>query len=311
MLPSIMNFSYLKRAVSIAAVLNDKGLDTQFKKRGDQLFGPCPVHGGDNPQAFVVSLSKNLWHCFTRCNTGGDVIDFVRRLDGKTYRQTAEYLAALTHTSPIPSTPLQRVSPEKSFQPFTLSLPLNPCIPWLQKKGIDQQTAKRFESGAYYGPGFLSGCIGVRLHDLRGQPIGYAGRRLDAHQAKLHGKWKFPPRLPKSDILYNFHRVTPYLKKTLVVVECPWAVMRLAQLNIPAVALLGIHLSTTQHNLLRTTRKVILMLDGDQAGKDATIRLRKTLEADSQVDHINLPPDLDPDDLNDNDLSAVANRFFP
>ena len=84
-----MNFSYLKRVVSIAAILHDKGLDTQFNKRGDQLFGPCPVHGGDNPQAFVVSLSKNLWHCFTKCNTGGDVIDLVRRLDGKTYRQTA------------------------------------------------------------------------------------------------------------------------------------------------------------------------------------------------------------------------------
>ena len=306
-----MKFSYLKRVVSIAAILHDKGLDTQFNKRGDQLFGPCPVHGGDNPQAFVVSLSKNLWHCFTKCNTGGDVIDLVRRLDGKTYRQTAAYLALLAHTWPIPSTASKRLSPEKSFRPFRSTLPLNPCVPWLQKKGIDPETAKRFQAGAYYGPGFLSGCIGVRLHDLRGRPIGYAGRRLDSHQARLHGKWKFPPRLPKRDILYNFHRVTSHLKKTLLVVECPWAVMRLAQLNIPAVALLGIHLTTTQHNLLRRARKVILMLDGDHAGTHATIGVRKTLQAHTQVHHINLPRNLDPDDLNNDELSAIANHFFP
>jgi hypothetical protein len=63
MIPEHFTFKYLKGRVSIAAVLQDKGLDTVFRKRADQLVGPCPLHGGDNPNAFVISLSKNIWHC--------------------------------------------------------------------------------------------------------------------------------------------------------------------------------------------------------------------------------------------------------
>lgn len=69
MLPDFLNFRYLKRTVSIESVLHDKDLITHLKKRRDQLFGPCPVHGGDNPRAFVISLFKNLWYCVT-----GDIL---------------------------------------------------------------------------------------------------------------------------------------------------------------------------------------------------------------------------------------------
>lgn len=311
MLPDFLNFQYLKRAVSIEAVLHDKALSTHIKKRGDQLFGPCPVHGGDNPQAFVVSLSKNLWHCFTKCDAGGDIVELVRRLDGKTYRQSAQYLASLIHTLPKPSVSSCGLSSKNPFRPFTIRLPLNGSTRWLHEKRITPKTARYFEVGLYQGQGFLTECIGLRLHDLQGRPIGYAGRRLNPEQIKQFGKWKFPPGLPKKDILYNFHRVRSHLHKGLVVVECPWGVMRLAQLNISAVALLGIHLSHTQHDLLRRIKRVILMFDGDNAGRKATVRIRKTLEAGTQVKQLNLPSDMDPDDLKDHDLIRVSRHLLP
>lgn len=309
MFPDFLNFQYLKRAVPIEAVLRDRGLSTHLTKRGDQLFGTCPVHGGDNPRAFVVSLSKNLWHCFTKCDAGGDIVDLVRRLDGKTYRQTAQYLASLTHTLPGPSVTSCGLSSKKPFRPFTIRLPLNGSTRWLKEKGITPKTARRFEVGLHQGSGFLTQCIGLRLHDLKGRPIGYAGRRLNPEQIKQYGKWKFPPGLPKKDLLYNYHRVRSHLHRGLVVVECPWGVIRLAQLNIPAVALLGIHLSRTQHDLLRRITRVILMLDGDSAGRKATVRIRKILEANTQVQQVNLPTDMDPDDLDDNVLGRIT-RFF-
>jgi len=311
MLPDSLNFQYLKRAVSIEAVLHDKGLSTIIKKRGDQLFGPCPVHGGDNPRAFVVSLSKNLWHCFTQCNAGGDIVELVRRLDGKTYRQTAQYLASLAHTLPRPSITSCGLSYPKPFRPFTLPLPLNGSIKWLKEKGITPQTARRFEAGLYQGAGFLNECVGIRLHDLRGRPIGYAGRRLNPERIKQYGKWKFPPALPKKDLLYNYHRVRSHLHKGLVVVEGPWAVMRLDQLHIPAVALLGIHLSHTQHDILAKLPKVVLMLDGDRAGKQAMVRIRKNLNASTQVRLVQLPTDTDPDDLHDDALRRLTRAFLP
>ena len=311
MLPDSLNFQYLKQAVSIEVVLQDKGLSTHLKKRGDQLFGTCPVHGGDNPRAFVVSLSKNLWHCFTKCDAGGDIVDLVRRVDGKTYRQTALYLLSLAHTSSGPSVTSCALSSKKPFRPFTLRLPLNGSTRWLHEKGITPKTARYFEAGLYQGPGFLTECIGLRLHDLKGRPLGHAGRRLNPEQIKQYGKWKFPPGMSKKDLLYNFHRVRSQLHKGLVVVEGPWDVMRLAQLHIPTVALLGVHLSHTQHDLLRRIKRLILMLDGDDAGRKATIRIRKILEAVTQVKQVNLPTDMDPDDLKDHDLIRVSKLLLP
>ncbi len=309
MIPEHLTFKYLKRQVSIAAVLQDKGLITAFRKRADQLVGPCPVHGGDNPNAFVISLSKNIWHCFTQCDAGGDLVEMVRRLDNKTYRQTAAYLASLANI-PKASFRVQQTHKTKPFRPFTRSLTLNPSTPWLNKKGISSLTAKRFEAGAYDAPGFLNGCIGVRLHDLQGQPIGYAGRRLHPKQVQLYGKWKLPPALPKSSLLYNFHRLRSYAPISLVIVEGPWAVMRLAQLNIPAVALLGIHLSPTQRDILQTVQRVILMLDGDRAGRQANICIQKFLEPNTKVHTITLPLNHDPDDLTDDQLASIIKPFF-
>jgi DNA primase len=310
MIPNHLNFKYLKRRVSIVTVLNTKGVMTAFKKKGDQLFGPCPVHGGDNPNAFVISLSKNIWRCFTRCNTGGDVIKLVRRLYAKNYRQTAAFLASLADSAETSQTACAIQYGKKSFTPFTARLQLDASCSWLHKKQINPKTARRFEAGAYQGAGFLSGCIAVRLHDLLGHPLGYAGRRTDPNLSKQYGKWKFPPALPKNEILFNFHRIRSSRPKAVVVVEGPWGVMRLAQLNIPAVALLGIHLSPQQLDILKKLSRVVLMLDGDYAGRSATIRIRKVLEAYTNVQCITLPSDLDPDDLTDNALLAATDHFF-
>ena len=86
--------------------------------------------------------------------------------------------------------------------------------------------------------------------------------------------------------------------------------MRLAQLNIPAVALLGIHLSYTQHDLLCKVPKVILMFDGDNAGRKATVGIQKILEASTQVQQVSLPTDTDPDDLDDDALRRVTRVFL-
>jgi DNA primase len=60
----MISFNQLKQSVSIESVLADKNLVHLLKKRGTRLIGPCPIHQGDNPHAFIVDLSQNLWHCF-------------------------------------------------------------------------------------------------------------------------------------------------------------------------------------------------------------------------------------------------------
>jgi DNA primase len=175
------------------------------------LIGPCPVHHGDHPQAFVVDLAKDLWYCFTHCRGGGDVVELVRRMDHCPYPDVARYLASLADLPPTRTRGEARTS-ERAYQPYTRTLRLDPHAPLLAQKGIWAQAARHFEAGAYQGPGFLDGCVAIRLHDPDGAPIGYAGRRLDRQQIRQYGKWKFPPGLPKREILYGFHRITSRLQ---------------------------------------------------------------------------------------------------
>ena len=449
--PPELDFCRL-RHIPIEQVLAGRGLLATLRCRGKRLVGPCPVHGGDNPTAFVVNRHDNTWYCFTGCSSGGDVVELVRRLEGG-YRRAAVYLASLAGAQSYPPLPPPPPPPPPAaasdFVPFTRRLPLDPHADLLTRKGIRPDTARRFEAGAYHGRGFLAGCVGVRLHDHRGRPLGYLARRLDPEQARRRGKYKLPPALPKSRLLYNLHRtcaiqrsssvlvpvchagtppvgqraqnsqegrevsassrVVPFppipevrtgpirrpgrrrglrrqdgrapsaghspvsagdvyedpslwcggrpgfpeapplapepvprrsgsgprvrrgmrdkrlrsphhnprrystdrvRRNGLVLVECPWAVMRLAQLRIPAVALLGTHLSDHQLRLLADVPRLLLMLDGDDAGRTAATRIYRQLAPHAAVGVASLPDGLDPDDLPDRLLGPVARHLF-
>jgi DNA primase len=301
-----LDFRFLKSRVTIERVLASRGLLAAMRQHGDNLIGPCPIHHGDSTTAFVVSLSKDLWHCFTRCRGGGDVVDLVRRLDASDYRSTAVYLASLAGTAPATA---RAATDRISFRPFTARLQLDPAATFLAEKGIRQDTARTFDAGFYRGSGFLEGCVAVRLHDPEGQPLGYAGRALEPDRAQL-GKWRLPARLPKRSILFNFHRIRDRFENALVIAEDPWSVMRLAQIGAPAVALLGTALSPEQAALLASGRRILIMLDGDDAGRLASRDLRSRF-ARAEVAVAELPEGHDPDQLSDHELRACCNLFLP
>lgn len=309
MIPPHLDFQRLKRTVSIEQVLADRGLLGQLKRRGARLVGPCPIHHGDNPNAFVVNSTKNIWRCFTGCDAGGDVVELVRRLEAGSYKRAASYLATLAG-APTPARNRLTLPPQsRPFRPFTRRLPLDPAAPFLQQKGIRPPTARRFEVGTFHGSGMLVGCVAVRLFDPQGRPLGYAGRRIDPDKARTHGKWRFPSGLPRNTLLYGYHQVAPLLHLGVVLVECPWGVLRLAQLGIPAVALLGTHLSPTQATLLQNLPIVAAMMDGDKAGRTAARKIRQRLPRNATV--IDLPEGLDPDDLTDQELIARIRDRLP
>jgi DNA primase len=306
MIPAHLRFSRLRRLVPIEQVLAQRGLLARMRRQTHTLTGPCPVHRGDNPRAFVVSHSKNLWRCFTGCDAGGDVVELVRRLDRCSYRQVAHYLSSLAGDPRPTHPPIERITrPRKPFVPFRRSLPLDPEVDFLRHKAIQPHTARRFEAGLYRGPGFLCQAIGVRLHDRQARPLGYAARRLDPQAIRDRGKWNFPPRLPKDQLLYSFHRIRERSAHGLVMVECPWGVMRLDQIGIPAVALLGTHLSAVQRQLLLTTPHLILMMDGDPAGRSAARRICQQMRAHPNLSIASMPEGLDPDELTDRQLAAI------
>jgi len=79
----------LKQNVSILHVCAAHGID--LKKHGTADYvGRCPFHDENEP-SFIVTPSKNLWHCMG-CDKGGSVIDLVMQLDGITFREAVDKL---------------------------------------------------------------------------------------------------------------------------------------------------------------------------------------------------------------------------
>lgn len=62
-----------------------------LKQYGDNFKGLCPFHNEKTP-SFMVSRSKNLWHCFG-CGEGGDVIGFLMKIENQGFPQVLEKLA--------------------------------------------------------------------------------------------------------------------------------------------------------------------------------------------------------------------------
>jgi len=305
-----LDFSSLKTRVSIAQVLAAYGADRELARRGRQLVGPCPVHGGDNPTAFRVHLDRGIWRCFTACG-GGDVVDLVRALERCSFAQAAKSLASLANHPPLPPNP-QPPSDEPSFRPFTFRIPLGPHAALLQRKRIAVETAQLFEAGVTHRSKLLRGTIAVRLHDLAGHPLGYCGRRLDNEQIRRWGKWRFPRNFPKGRLLYNAHRALLHRAGGLVVCECPWSIMRLHQAGIPgAVALLGTTLTPIQAEFLARAPHVLFLFDGDPPGRNASRNAANLLDGSATVHIHDIADGLDPDDLSDTELQRIVAQHLP
>ena len=86
---SFVDFKAVKATVRMEQVLEHYGITDRFKRSGDSLSGPCPIHKGSNPTQFRVSLSKNVWNCFSECKHGGNVLDFIARMENVTIHAAA------------------------------------------------------------------------------------------------------------------------------------------------------------------------------------------------------------------------------
>ncbi|MFH0725927.1 MAG: toprim domain-containing protein [Pseudomonadota bacterium] len=307
-----MNFDFkeLKSKIAIDQVLRAYGLDRWLHRKNDYLYGPCPLHRGDNITAFRVHLSRGVWHCFTGCG-GGDIVELVRHIEKCSYAQAGRILSRLIENAG----PQPRFQPpllaKRAFRPYTQRLFLNPNVPFLQDhKKISVHTAFTYEAGTSAKSAFLKDMVAVRLYDLTGNPLGYCGRRLDPLEIKKRGKWRFPPNFPKSTVLFNAHRAIPYIHKGIILVECPWAAMRFAQANVKnTAALLGTALSPIQIQWITKAPKVLLMLDGDPAGNKAANHIFAMLKGRLDVIVYRLPDGLEPEDLPDDKIKSIALHY--
>lgn len=156
------------------------------------------------------------------------------------------------------------------------------------------------------------------LHDVSGRVVGFSGRVYQPSQNE--SKYMNSPESDifiKGEMLYNYHRVIEESRQAgyVIINEGFMDVIALYKAGIKnAVAIMGTALTKGHLKLLkRLSKTVYLCLDGDQAGKNATIKsIDVLLQADFVVKVVDLPDNLDPDEFLElkgaDELNALVQR---
>jgi DNA primase len=302
---SFVDFKTVKAAITMEQVLQHYDLLDRFKRSGDSLSGPCPIHKGSNPTQFRVSISKNIWNCFSECKHGGNVLDFIARMESVSIHAAAlkaiEWFGLEVNAGSVgeeapkdaeTSTPAssgarkavvasEQTTPNKPLK-FRLDK-LEREHPYLAERGLSLETVVDFGVG-YCAKGMMAERIAIPIHNVDGHVVAYAGR-YPGEPAEDIPKYKLPQGFRKSMELFNLDRaIKESPEKPLVLVEGFFGCMKLHQHGCrKVVALMGSTLSTAQEELIRkhTNRnsQVIVMLDEDEAGRagreDIAVRLAR------------------------------------
>jgi 5S rRNA maturation endonuclease (ribonuclease M5) len=175
--------------------------------------------------------------------------------------------------------------------------------PYLTARGIERGTAEEFGVGLFRGPGILSGRV---VHDQHGILVAYCGRAV----AHSQPRYLFPPGFAKSEILFDFHRAAATEKPAVVVVEGFFDCLKLHQAGVRSVvALMGSALYESQERLLlERFQRVVLMLDGDAAGRRATAEMTARLRPHCSVQVVSLPLATQPDQITSAEVWHVLRR---
>lgn len=164
----------------------------------------------------------------------------------------------------------------------------------------------RNQSGRYYDR--FRDRVMFPLRNPRGQVVGFSGRILpssDNEKAKQEAKYINSPETllyHKSKMLFGYSELHQQIreKKEVVVVEGEFDVITSTQAHINHIVAIKGSALTDEHALLlnRTVERVLLALDKDSAGVEATKRSLQVLKPyDLELRVIEIPEGKDPDDL--------------
>ena len=311
---AFVDFKAVKAAITMEQVLEHYGLMDKFKRGTDSLNGPCPIHKSSNPTQFRVSLSKNIWNCFSECKHGGNVLDFIAEMENVSIHAAAlkaiawfnldpEAMAANSDKGesgeaerPVPApkaaakpaaSPKPAPAPEKSAPNTPLKFRLDKLErshPYLlEQRGLTPETIVDFGIG-FCSKGMMADRIAIPIHNVKGEVVAYAGR-FPGEPGEDTPKYKLPQGFRKSQELFNIDRaIKEPANMPLVIVEGFFDAMKLHQHGCrKVVALMGSTLSAAQEELIRqhtnSQSHVIVMLDENEAGKagreDIACRLSK------------------------------------
>jgi DNA primase len=273
-----LNIDKIRREVRMIHLLNFYSV--QLKQiNPNHLSGCCPIHQGDNPNAFHVDLEKNLFNCFTHCG-GGSIFDFVMKKEKLSFYNAASKIWNIFYsTSERQKMKQDNAKMKQELTLMNLRLKLQHDHSYLRQRHISPQLARYFQMG-FCQYGIMKNRIAIPVFDIQNRIVAYCGRAVEKD---IYPKYLFPKNFNKSWHLFNIQRITPHTpqapqapqhQKPVFIVEGFFDCIHIVKLGFDAVALMGSSISQQQLTLLKEiNRFYILMLDGDEAGEKATIKI--------------------------------------
>jgi DNA primase len=294
----------------IADVVNRYGIE--LRRSGSSLIGRCPFHVDRGRPNLTVYPRSGHYVCY-RCGASGDAISFLQQLEHLTFREAASRLGA----EPDLVRPARRVRPSApkathlsapdASQLAVLSAALDlyrgrllsdsSALDYLADRGFSRELVDQLHVGYAKGDelvhylvwrnlpvttarrvGLLEPDGSERLRgrivfpEIRhGQPIWFIGRQLepDDRVPKYLG---LPGRKP----LLGWESASSDLRG-VAVVEGPLDLLAMRQWGVPGLALCGTRIHPETLSLLSRWNRLYLILDGDEAGREATEQLTDSL----------------------------------
>lgn len=289
----------LRARVPIADVI---GRRVVLKRQGRDLVGCCCFHQERTPSLHVYTdQSDQHWHCFG-CGQRGDVISFIMQAERKDFREAVEQLAREAGLE-VPTTPEQR---EADTRVATILdqirradthyvFQLGPSgIAYLRARGLMAETIDAagvgwadgkewdcFDGARARAAGLLSKDsdkpllfrrITFPIRDRRGRTIAFTARTLSDDVQPKYLNTSNSDVFEKGKALY----VTPRRMiegDSVYLVEGPLDALSLYQAGVCSAALMSSALSAAHlEEVWRCSANPILCLDGDTAGRRATVR---------------------------------------
>ena len=304
----------IKRRTDLAAVI---GEHVALKRSGRGFLGLCPFHQEKSP-SFHVDPERGFFHCFG-CNAGGNVFTFLMRVTGVTFPEVVRTLAAKANVV-VPESRSSGVH-DRLAEVNSLAAQLFQIIlresrlgargrEYMERRGIDSETAMRFQLGfapvegwveklikrevspadlktlglaspSNYGRGgsmypLFRDRLMFPIHDLSGRVIGFGGRAVGDVKGPKYLNSPETPLYRKGHHLYGLDVARDAIRADgrIILVEGYLDAIALSQAGIANVAaVLGTALTVDQLKLgRRFAEDIVICFDGDEAGRRAALR---------------------------------------
>ncbi|MFN3814207.1 MAG: DNA primase, partial [Aquificaceae bacterium] len=302
---------------------------------GSNYSARCPFHQDDIPSLFV-SPTKGIWKCFG-CGVGGDAIKFVALYENISYSEAlikvskkyniplrskrqkkdekllkalelvAEfYMERLKGTSFAIDYLKERAVSSRSAHKFMLgfSKSSEELVKFLKEKSlleVYERTGNiiKIDDGVYRD--LFVNRLTIPIKDERGRVIAFGGRVIHEGQPKYINSPE-SDFFRKREVLFGLYEAKDYImnKGHAIVVEGYFDVISMHDEGLKnTVAPLGTSLTKEHAQLLRRyTKEVLLLFDGDDAGRRAVWQsLPHLISEGIRVKVLYLPEGTDPDTM--------------